>query len=64
MRAIGGPDGVLDPAATTAFIAESLAGAPLDGRSLCVVVPDATRTCPLPELLSAVRDAVIDRECG
>jgi nickel-dependent lactate racemase len=61
MRAIGGPDGVLDPAATAGFIAESLAGAPLDGRSLCVVVPDATRTCPLPELLSAVRDAVIDR---
>ena len=31
-----------------------VAGLDLDGRSLCLVVPDATRQCPLPELLGAV----------
>ena len=42
----------------TAFVAEHLAGVDLDGRSLCVVVPDATRSCPLPLLLDAVHAAV------
>jgi nickel-dependent lactate racemase len=33
----------------------------LDGRSVCVVVPDATRSCPLPLLLSAVHGALAGR---
>ena len=61
MRTLGGPGGVLDPEATQAYVREALAAESLSGRSLLVVVPDATRTCPLPELLGAVRDAVIDR---
>ena len=61
LRTVGGTDGALDAAATAQFVAESLGPTPLNGRSLCVIVPDATRTCPLPELLSAVRDATIDR---
>lgn len=43
------------------FVADALGPARLAGRSLCVIVPDATRTCPVPELLEAIRDAVIDR---
>jgi hypothetical protein len=41
---IGGPGGVLDEAQVREFVVRSLAGAGLDGRSVCVIVPDATRT--------------------
>ncbi|WP_298455417.1 lactate racemase domain-containing protein [uncultured Cellulomonas sp.] len=58
---IGGPDQVLDPASVRTFVAEQLAGVELDGRSLCVLVPDATRSCPLPLLLSAVHAAAHGR---
>jgi nickel-dependent lactate racemase len=44
-----------------AFIAEQLAGVSLDGRSVCVLVPDATRTCPLPLILCALRRALHGR---
>jgi nickel-dependent lactate racemase len=36
------------------FVAESLQPLDLDGRSVCIVVPDATRTCPMPLLLDAI----------
>ena len=39
----------------------ALARADLDGRRVCVVVPDATRACPLAGLLSAVHDALAGR---
>ena len=39
----------------------ALADADLDGASVCLVVPDGTRTCPLPLLLGAVRDALAGR---
>lgn len=42
-------------------ITDHLAGVDLDGRSLCLVIPDATRQCPLPELLGEVWAAVRDR---
>ena len=44
-----------------AFVAEQLAGCDLDGRSLCVLVPDGTRSCPLPLLMRAVHSAVHGR---
>jgi nickel-dependent lactate racemase len=44
-----------------AFVADQLAGVALDGRSVCVLVPDATRTCPLPLLLGAVHRALHGR---
>ena len=40
---------------------EQLAGADLDGRSVCVLVPDGTRSCPLPLLLAAVHGALHGR---
>lgn len=58
---IGGPHTVLTAGQVRAFVAESLAGVDLDGRSLCVVVPDATRSCPLPLLMRAVHGAVHGR---
>ena len=30
----------------------------LDGRTVCLLVPDATRTCPLPRLLASVHRAI------
>src|SRR4051812_29430377 len=58
---IGGPDDVLAEADVTAFVADQLARQDLDGRSVCVIVPDATRSCPLPLLLSAVHGALAGR---
>ncbi|MGY1602617.1 lactate racemase domain-containing protein [Geodermatophilus sp. SYSU D00815] len=58
---IGGPDQVLAEDEVTAFVAEQLARRDLDGRSVCVIVPDATRSCPLPLLLSAVHGALAGR---
>jgi nickel-dependent lactate racemase len=58
---IGGPDGVLSDDEVTAFVEEQLGAVRLDGRSVCVLVPDATRSCPLPLMLSAVHQALARR---
>ncbi|WP_029432105.1 lactate racemase domain-containing protein [Blastococcus sp. URHD0036] len=58
---LGGAGDVLPDDRVTDFLAECLAGQDLDGRSVCVVVPDATRSCPLPLLLSAVHGALVGR---
>ncbi|NEA32035.1 lactate racemase domain-containing protein [Streptomyces sp. SID13031] len=55
---LGGPGQVLADEDVRAFIREQLGGAGLDGRSVCVIVPDATRSCPLPLLLDAVHGAL------
>ena len=58
---IGGPSRVLDDADVAWFIYNQLVSAGLDGARVCVVVPDGTRTCPLPLLLAAVRRALHGR---
>jgi nickel-dependent lactate racemase len=58
---IGGADGTLDDATVREFVLRSLRGAGLDGRSVCVIIPDATRSCPLPLLLGAVHEALAGR---
>jgi nickel-dependent lactate racemase len=58
---IGGPGEVLSAGQVTAFVREQLGTVPVDGRSVCVLVPDGTRTCPLPLLLSAVHGALAGR---
>jgi len=58
---LGGPGEVLTEDEVTAFVHEALAAADLDGRSVCVIVPDATRSCPLPLLLRAVHSALTGR---
>lgn len=45
----------------TDFVRRQLAGVDLDGRSVCLLVPDGTRSCPLPLLLTAVHGAVAGR---
>ena len=58
---IGGPGVVLEDEQIQRFVRDQLAAVPLDGRSVCVIVPDGTRSCPLPLLLSAVRAALDGR---
>ncbi len=53
---LGGPGRVLDPEEVRSFVRAQIAALDLAGRSLCVVVPDATRSCPLPLLLRAVEE--------
>ena len=54
----GGPGQVLPPEEVRAFVRSQVAGLDLAGRSLCLVIPDATRSCPLPLLLGAVEEGV------
>ena len=58
---IGGPDEILSEAQIDEFVREQLGAADLDGRSVCVLVPDATRSCPLPPLLTAVHGSLHGR---
>src|ERR1700754_3226110 len=58
---IGGAGQVLTDDEVMGFIGDQLAGAGLEGRSVCVIVPDATRSCPLPLLLRAVHQALDGR---
>jgi nickel-dependent lactate racemase len=58
---IGGADQRLDPGEVHSFIVAQLEAANLDGQRVCVLVPDGTRSCPLPLLLGAVHDALHGR---
>jgi nickel-dependent lactate racemase len=58
---VGGATIILSAEEIAGFVEQQLAAVDLDGRSLCVLVPDSTRSCPLPQLLSAVHRAVHGR---
>jgi nickel-dependent lactate racemase len=58
---VGGPDVVLTGEQVRDFVTQSLGSVALDGRSVCVIVPDGTRSCPLPLLMRTVYDAVHER---
>ena len=58
---IGGPGGALTDEQVRTFVLDQLAAADLDGRSVCVIVPDGTRSCPMPLLLGAVHQALHGR---
>jgi lactate racemase len=58
---LGGPGRLLDPDDVRAFVSANMGSLDLDGRSLCVVVPDGTRNCPLPLLLQAIEEGVDGR---
>jgi nickel-dependent lactate racemase len=58
---IGGCSELLTENQIRAFVHEQLQGAQLEGRSVCVLVPDATRSCPLPVLMKAVHGALHGR---
>lgn len=58
---VGGPGSTLTPDELDAFLTQQLADADLDGKSVCLVVPDGTRSCPLPEVLRIVHRALLGR---
>lgn len=58
---IGGPEGVLSPQEIHDHIVSSLATLNFDGKSVAVVVPDATRAVPMQKLLPAVHEALAGR---
>ncbi|ALL76895.1 hypothetical protein AD006_19155 [Pseudonocardia sp. EC080610-09] len=58
---IGSADTVLAPEAVSAFVAERLERLPVDGRSVCVIVPDGTRSCPLPLLVDRIHRSLAGR---
>jgi nickel-dependent lactate racemase len=58
---IGGPGEILDPGAVREFVASCLDGEDFDGASVCVIVPDGTRSCPLPLLMSCIHEALHGR---
>jgi nickel-dependent lactate racemase len=60
-RFIGGADQRLDDSQVTEFVVAALAGVDVDTKRVCVVVPDGTRTCPLPLIMRAVHSALSGR---
>ncbi|MCU1678159.1 MAG: hypothetical protein JWM93_2917 [Frankiales bacterium] len=58
---LGGADETLALDDVRSFISERLASADVDGRSVCILVPDGSRSCPLPLVLGAVTDALRGR---
>ena len=58
---LGGVDQQLSSDEVTAFVTQALARADLDDKRVCLVVPDGTRTCPLPLLMRAAHSAVEGR---
>ena len=41
----------------TEFVTAAIAAAEVENKRVCLVVPDGTRTCPLPLILQAMRTA-------
>ena len=60
-ESIGGPETTLTHDEINGFIREQLGAADLDGKSVCLVIPDGTRSSPLPLLLKAVHAALHGR---
>lgn len=59
-RSIGGVGHQLASDQVTEFVAKVFGEADLRGKNVCLVVPDGTRTCPLPLLLHAARAALAE----
>ena len=55
---LGGVGEILRPEQVSEFVATAVAGAQLENQRVCLVVPDGTRTCPLPLLLQAMREGL------
>jgi nickel-dependent lactate racemase len=60
-RLIGGIGVRLSSEQVVEFVQQSLATEDLDDKRVCLVVPDRTRTCPLPLIMGAVHRALSGR---
>ena len=55
---LGGVGDILQREQVSEFVATAVARAGIENQRVCLVVPDGTRTCPLPLLLQAMREAL------
>lgn len=55
---IGGPGYHITEEEFDGFVAEQIGGLDLVGKSVCVIIPDDTRGCPMPRILRAVHKAL------
>ena len=60
-RLVGGPHEHVSPSDLDALVAESLAQVDVDGANVVLVVPDGTRSCPLPLLVGTLHRHLHDR---
>jgi lactate racemase len=60
-RRLGAADQVLDAEQVRGFVTAALAEQDLDGQRVCLVIPDGTRSGPLPLLLGAVHEELAGR---
>lgn len=58
---VGGPGSILSENEVRGFVREQLDAAGLDGKSVCLVIPDGTRSSPLPLLLDAICSTLTGR---
>ena len=58
---LGGPHQTVSDAELDAFVARQFADLDVDGKKVVLVVPDGTRSCPLPLLVRTVHRHLIDR---
>lgn len=60
-RLVGGAHQHVSPEQLDALVAESVAGLDLDGADVVLVVPDGTRSCPLPLLVGTLHRHLYER---
>ncbi len=60
-RTIGGPHERVSAEALDALVADRLSQVDVDGKNVVLVVPDGTRSCPLPLLVGTLHRHLIDR---
>lgn len=58
---IGRVEGILSHAEIASILDEAIAGWKLDGKRVLVVIPDATRTCPLPLMFRLIYERLAPR---
>ncbi|WP_432560610.1 lactate racemase domain-containing protein [Granulicoccus sp. GXG6511] len=58
---IGGPHQQVGEEELDSLVARKLGEVPLDGKKVVLVIPDGTRSCPLPLLLRTMHRHLIDR---
>ncbi|KAB7744249.1 DUF2088 domain-containing protein [Nostocoides sp. F2B08] len=63
-RVVGGADAHVTESQLDELVAASCADLDLDGRTVALVVPDATRSCPLPMLMATMHRHLSGRVAG
>lgn len=61
VHTIGSAEGYLAPDQVQSFLEAEFARIDVDGKNVCLLVPDDTRSCPLPQLLPIVYAALAPR---